>query len=168
MDPIPSYPVADFGPAMKGMVIGGVGILHVFLAQFAIGGGFLMLAFERTAQRSTEPVLKEAARRFVAGYFKTLVLVSFVLGALTGVAMWLVSVQVSARTLGLMIDEFSEAAHRENALKGEAGAEARRLEDAMTKAGFVGMPTEWWHYDAPDASKYGFADVPLDTPTEEP
>jgi cytochrome bd ubiquinol oxidase subunit I len=106
MAPIPSYPVADFGPAMKGMVIGGVGILHVFLAQFAIGGGFLMLAFERTAQRSTDPVLKEAARRFVAGYFKTLVLISFVLGALTGVAMWLISIQASARTLGLMVDEF--------------------------------------------------------------
>ena len=70
MDPIPSYPVADFGPAMKGMVIGAVGILHVFLAQFAIGGGFLMLAFERTSQRATDPVLKDAARRFVAGYFK--------------------------------------------------------------------------------------------------
>ena len=106
MDPIPSYPVADFGPAMKGMVIGGVGILHVFLAQFAIGGGFVMLTFERTAQRSSNPMLKTGAAAFVAGYFKTLVLVSFVLGALTGVAMWLTSIQVGARAIGLMVDEF--------------------------------------------------------------
>lgn len=40
--PTPHYPVNDFGPLMKGLVIGGVGILHVFLAQFAIGGGMLM------------------------------------------------------------------------------------------------------------------------------
>jgi hypothetical protein len=45
VDPIPYYPVNDFGPLMKGMVIGGVGILHVFLAQSAIGGGMLLLHF---------------------------------------------------------------------------------------------------------------------------
>jgi cytochrome d ubiquinol oxidase subunit I len=105
-DPIAAYPVADFGPAMKGMVIGAVGILHVFLAQFAIGGGILMTAFERTAQRSTDPVLGGGAKRFVAGYFKTLILISFVLGALTGVAMWFTTIQVGARTIGLMVDEF--------------------------------------------------------------
>jgi D-alanyl-D-alanine dipeptidase len=46
-------------------------------------------------------------------------------------------------------DEFSEAAHRKHALKGETGIEARRLERAMTKQGFVGLSTEWWHFDAP-------------------
>ncbi len=58
-------------------------------------------------------------------------------------------------------DDFSEAAHRVNALKGDAGTEARRLEAAMKKAGFVGMPTEWWHFDAPDAAKYALANDPL-------
>jgi cytochrome d ubiquinol oxidase subunit I len=106
MAPIQSYPVADFGPAMKGMVIGAVGIFHVFVAQFAIGGGFLMFAFERTAQRSTDPALRDGARAFVAGYFRWLVLISFVVGALTGVGMWLTTIQVSPRTIGLMVDEF--------------------------------------------------------------
>jgi D-alanyl-D-alanine dipeptidase len=58
-------------------------------------------------------------------------------------------------------DDFSEAAHRDNALKGERGAEARTLETAMKAAGFVGMPTEWWHFDAPDAAKFSLADNPL-------
>ena len=51
---IPYYPVNDFGPLMKGMVIGGVGILHVFLAQFAIGGGMLLSTSSgsRSAARS--------------------------------------------------------------------------------------------------------------------
>ena len=103
MDPasIPYYPVNEFGPLMKGLVIGGVGILHVFLAQFAIGGGMLLYYFERLAQRGVPD-----ARKFVDGYFKILVLVSFVMGALTGVAMWFTTIQVGARTIGLMIDEF--------------------------------------------------------------
>ena len=58
-------------------------------------------------------------------------------------------------------DEFSEAAHRDHALKGDAGAEARRLEKAMKAAGFVGMPTEWWHFDAADAEKFSLANDPL-------
>lgn len=98
---IPYYPVNDFGPLMKGLVIGGVGIVHVFLAQFAIGGGMLMLYLERLAQRGAQD-----ARTFVDGYFRVLVLISFVVGALTGVAMWFTTIQVGARTIGLMIDEF--------------------------------------------------------------
>ena len=58
-------------------------------------------------------------------------------------------------------DDFSEAAHRKQALVGDAGAEARTLETAMKRAGFVGMPTEWWHYDAPDAAKFALSDDPL-------
>ena len=40
------YPIQDYGPLMKGMVIGGLGIFHVFLAQMAIGGGMLLCYFE--------------------------------------------------------------------------------------------------------------------------
>ena len=98
---IPYYPVNDFGPLMKGLVIGGVGIVHVFLAQFAIGGGMLMWYFERCGQRGHQD-----ARTFVDGFFRVLVLISFVVGALTGVAMWFTTIQVGARTIGLMIDEF--------------------------------------------------------------
>jgi D-alanyl-D-alanine dipeptidase len=58
-------------------------------------------------------------------------------------------------------DDFTEAAHRENALKGDHGVEARRLEAAMKSAGFVGMPTEWWHFDAPDASSFPLSNEPL-------
>lgn len=58
-------------------------------------------------------------------------------------------------------DDFSEAAHRDHALAGDAGAEARRLEAAMSDAGFLPMPTEWWHFDAPDSAKYARSDEPL-------
>lgn len=99
----PPYPTTDVGPLMKGMVIGGVGIVHVFLAQFAIGGGLLLAYLEwRRQRRPDEPHLG----RFIHSYFQTLVLVSFVLGAVTGVAMWLTTILVGARTIGLMVDEF--------------------------------------------------------------
>ncbi len=99
---MPYYPVNDFGPAIKGMVIGGLGIFHVFLAQFAIGGGMLMCYFQWLAQSGRNP----HARRFLDGYFRALVLISFVLGALTGVGMWFTTIQVSPRTIGVMVEEF--------------------------------------------------------------
>lgn len=101
-DAFTHYPVNDFGPVMKGMVIGGLGIFHVFLAQFAIGGGMLMAYFQHLSMRGKEP----AARHVLDSYFKYLVLISFVVGAITGVGMWFTSIQVSAPTIGRMIDTF--------------------------------------------------------------
>ena len=99
---VPYYPINDFGPAMKGLVIGALGIFHVFLAQFAIGGGMLMCYFQWLAQTGRNA----HARRFVDDYFKLLVLISFVVGALTGVGMWFTTIQISPRTIGLMVAEF--------------------------------------------------------------
>ena len=56
-------------------------------------------------------------------------------------------------------DDFSKAAHRDRALVGDKGAEARRLDAAMRAAGFVGLATEWWHFDAP--GNYTLSDEPL-------
>jgi hypothetical protein len=102
MGPDLYYPLHDFGPLMKGMIIGGLGIVHVFLAQFAIGGGMLMCYFQWLAQTGRSA----HARRFLDSYFQFLVLGSFVLGALTGVGMWFTAIQVSPRTIGLMVGEF--------------------------------------------------------------
>ena len=96
------YPDNSFGPIMKGLAIGGLGIFHVFLAQFAIGGGILMSYLQWRSMRHGS----DTARLFLDSFFKFLVLVSFVLGAVTGVAMWFTSIQVGARTIGMMIDAF--------------------------------------------------------------
>lgn len=58
-------------------------------------------------------------------------------------------------------DDFTVAAHRDRALRGERGIEARRLETAMQAAGFAGMPTEWWHFDDAAATTYPLSDDPL-------
>jgi zinc D-Ala-D-Ala dipeptidase len=58
-------------------------------------------------------------------------------------------------------DEFSSAAHRDHALVAPSGRDAKLLSDAMTAAGFVPMPTEWWHFDAPESVNYALSDEPL-------
>ncbi|MBL8819611.1 MAG: cytochrome c [Planctomyces sp.] len=96
------YPVNDYGPLMPGLVMAGVAIVHVFLAQFAVGGGLLLCYFQWLAMTGRS----ETARIFVNGYFRILVLISFVLGALTGVGIWFTSIQVSAPTIGQMVFNF--------------------------------------------------------------
>lgn len=96
------YPQNGFAPAMKGMIIGGLGIFHVFVAQFAIGSGLLMCYFQWLAQTGREP----HARKFLDGFYRVLVLISFVIGAVTGVGMWFTSIQISPVTIGFMIDQF--------------------------------------------------------------
>lgn len=66
-----------------------------------------------------------------------------------------------AVVLPTKFDEFTEAAHRDRALAGTKGREAKRLSDAMIAAGFAPMPTEWWHFDASDAGNYVLSDEPL-------
>lgn len=96
------YPVNDYSPLMPGLVMGAIAIVHVFLAQFAVGGGFLLCYFQWLGVKEKCPY----AREFVAGYFKVLVMVSFVLGALTGVAIWFTAIQVSSGTIGAMVHNF--------------------------------------------------------------
>ncbi|HSG72614.1 MAG TPA: cytochrome ubiquinol oxidase subunit I, partial [Planctomycetaceae bacterium] len=96
------YPINDFSPLMPGLAMGIVAIVHVFLAQFAVGGGILLCYFQWLGMSGRD----ENARTFVAGYFKVLVLISFVFGALTGVGIWFTAIQVSAGTIGSMVLNF--------------------------------------------------------------
>ncbi len=96
------FPVNDYGPLMPGLIMAAVAIVHVFLAQFAVGGGILLCYLQWLAMTGRNP----HARQFVAGYFKVLVLISFVLGALTGVGIWFTAIQVSPHTIGAMVQNF--------------------------------------------------------------
>lgn len=98
----PVFPVNDYGPLMPGLVMAAVAVFHVFLAQFAVGGGLLLCYLQYLAMTGRN----ENARRFVDGYFKVLVLISFVLGAVTGVGIWFTAIQVSAPTIGAMVQNF--------------------------------------------------------------
>lgn len=61
-------------------------------------------------------------------------------------------------------DDFSERAHRD--YRGGTADQRRNrqlLEDVMQKHGFVGYPTEWWHFDLADWEKYPPLDIPIKT-----
>lgn len=59
-------------------------------------------------------------------------------------------------------DDFSTAAHR-NYMKCSSEAIHNRalLEEAMTACGFIGLPTEWWHFNWHAAEKFALCDLPL-------
>src|SRR5207302_168764 len=52
--------------------------------------------------------------------------------------------------MGTDFDDFGPRAHRDfRELPQPALDHRARLERAMAKEGFTGLPTEWWHFDAP-------------------
>ena len=60
-------------------------------------------------------------------------------------------------------DDFSERAHRTfmdqsrpNALKNRA-----LLQSAMEEEGFIGLPSEWWHFDEPQWGNFALRNEPL-------
>jgi D-alanyl-D-alanine dipeptidase len=63
-------------------------------------------------------------------------------------------------------DDFSERARVDYVpLPAEVGANRALLQRAMRDAGFEPLPTEWWHFDAPDWQSFDVLDVPL-TPSQ--
>lgn len=65
-----------------------------------------------------------------------------------------------------LFDEFSEKAHRSyNDLPDNVKKNRQLLQDAMEKEGFIGLETEWWHFDAPEWSQYALRDEALGSKT---
>ena len=61
-------------------------------------------------------------------------------------------------------DDFTEKAHRSySELPEPAKRNRARLEQAMAGAGFVGLSTEWWHFDAGDWQRYPLSDIPFES-----
>ena len=59
-------------------------------------------------------------------------------------------------------DAFTPASHRDYSGGSIQSRKNRQiLEDAMRKQGFVGLKTEWWHFDAPGWDKYAVMDAPF-------
>jgi zinc D-Ala-D-Ala dipeptidase len=82
-----------------------------------------------------------------------------------GCAVDLTLVDASGRELAMptAFDDFTERAHRDAPASPEAAANRKKLEDAMTAQGFVGLPTEWWHFDAPGWKDAPLLDVPIES-----
>ena len=57
-------------------------------------------------------------------------------------------------------DDFTETAHRNfTDLPEDVIRNRTLLEQVLTKHGFVGLPTEWWHFDDQDWRQYPLLDI---------
>lgn len=75
----------------------------------------------------------------------------------------LVDAQGAELEMPTAFDDFSEKAHRGYLqLPPAAIAHRARLEEAMKAEGFVGLATEWWHFDGAGAQEYPLLDLDFD------
>lgn len=64
--------------------------------------------------------------------------------------------------MGTGFDNFTDKAHRDyKQLPDAALANRRLLEQAMSAQGFIGLPTEWWHFDDADWARYSLSNGPV-------
>ena len=77
-----NYPIWEV-PA-SGLFIASIAILHVFISHFAVGGGLFLVLAERKARREND----HALLAWVRGMSRFFILLTLVLGAVTGVGIW--------------------------------------------------------------------------------
>ena len=85
-----------------GWLMGSIAIFHVFISHFAIGGGLYLVLAEMSARR-----LNDAFRlEFLQRLSKFFVLVSVVVGALTGVGIWFIIGLINPAATEVLIHHF--------------------------------------------------------------
>jgi mono/diheme cytochrome c family protein len=95
------YPfwVVPFG---YGVLMAVVGVLHVFISHFAIGGGFFLVVVERAARKAGDAERLE----FLQKLSRFFVLTTLVMGALTGVGIWFVIGLLNPAATEVLIHNF--------------------------------------------------------------
>ncbi|MBP7146378.1 MAG: c-type cytochrome [Acidobacteria bacterium] len=95
-----NYPVWEV-PA-SGLLIAFVAIVHVFIAHFAVGGGLFLVVAERRARRDADAALLGFVRR----HSRFFILVTLVLGTVTGVGIWFTILLVHPAATSTLIQTF--------------------------------------------------------------
>lgn len=96
------FPIWEVPFLGGGMIIAIISIVHVTIAHFSVGAGFFFVVTEQRALKSNNTVLLRFLRDF-SFYF---ILLSFVLGALTGVGIWFAISLVSPDATSALIHQF--------------------------------------------------------------
>ncbi len=96
------YPIFDLPFFGGSLLIAAIAIPHVFIAQFSVGASFLLALAERRANREGD----SETRAFLKTYAFTVLLVPYVLGAMTGVGIWFATSVASPRAISSMIHLF--------------------------------------------------------------
>ncbi len=97
-----NYPVWELdwlgGPSLVALV----SIIHVYVAQFAVGGGIFLFYADWRAQRSGDQALVD----FVRAHTRFFLLLTMVFGGVTGVGIWFTIALVSPAGTSLLIHEY--------------------------------------------------------------
>ncbi len=96
-----SYPFWAI-PISYGVLMAVIGILHVFVSHFAIGGGLYLVVNERAARKAADSTRLE----FLQKLSKFFALTTLVLGALTGVGIWFIIGLVNPAATEVLIHNF--------------------------------------------------------------
>lgn len=97
-----NFPVWDLHGMSGGLLIALIAVVHVFVAQFAVGGGFFLVFAESLGHRQNS----DHILRWVHKHTRFFLLLTMVFGGLTGVGIWLVVSLVSPGGTSLLIREF--------------------------------------------------------------
>lgn len=95
-----NYPIWDLPSG--GLLIAAIAVLHVYISHFAVGGGLFLVLAERRARRLADAQLLGYVRRF-SRFF---VLLTLVLGAVTGVGIWFTIGLVHPQATSALITAF--------------------------------------------------------------
>ena len=95
-----NYPLWRLGA--PGLLIAVVGVVHVFVSHFAVGGGLLLVLAERKARAAGDAALLGFVRALSRGF----VLLTLVLGALTGVGIWFTIGLVQPQATSALVQTF--------------------------------------------------------------
>lgn len=97
-----NFPIWDMPLLGGGVLIGLIAVLHVFVSQFAVGGGLFLVLTERRAYRTNDAALLD----YVKHHSRFFVLVVLVFGAVSGVGIWWTIALVSPAATSTLIHTF--------------------------------------------------------------
>jgi cytochrome bd-type quinol oxidase subunit 1 len=97
-----SYPLWDVPYLGGGLMIAIVAVIHVFISQFAVGGGIFLAIASRKAYRLGDANLLEYLKR----HSRFFMLASLLFGGVTGVGIWFTVALVSPQATSILIRTF--------------------------------------------------------------
>jgi len=97
-----NYPVWYLPDIGGGILIALISIIHVFLSHFAVGGGLYLVLAERKGLRENNQAILD----FTKKHAKFFMLVTMVMGGITGVGIWFVISLVNPAATSILIHTF--------------------------------------------------------------
>lgn len=97
-----NYPVWELGFAGGGLLIAFIAVVHVYISHFAIGGGLFLVLTEMKGHREQSQAILDYTQK----HTKFFLLLTLVLGALTGVGIWFTIALINPGATSTLIHTF--------------------------------------------------------------